>query len=244
MDLVNRLRHYMDTSQVTISQFADKCGIPRPTMSQLINGRNKRISDEVINKIHNAYPDLSILWLMFGEGEMTLCQNMAIPEAQNDIRSDKIPGNSAVNQEDITHKTPDRAFTDSVQTSDSFENLLFESPKTGGSTAKYASSSEEAFSKENILFDSEESQSTNSSSSFRNTTCRTTSTSPIAPNDITRTLRASSPAPNTQTKSVQEDSITTNGEKRISISPDARKKITNIVVFYSDNSFQSFLPDA
>lgn len=32
--------------------------------------------------------------------------------------------------------------------------------------------------------------------------------------------------------------------KRISISPDAHKKITNIVVFYSDNSFQSFLPDA
>lgn len=28
----------------------------------------------------------------------------------------------------------------------------------------------------------------------------------------------------------------------VSISPDANKKITNIVVFYSDNSFQSFSP--
>ena len=35
----------------------------------------------------------------------------------------------------------------------------------------------------------------------------------------------------------------TSDEPRVSISPDAHKKITNIVVFYSDNSFQSFLPD-
>ncbi len=70
MDLINRLKHYMDIHQITISQFADRCGIPRPTMSQLINGRNKRISDEVINKVHSAFPDLSILWLMFGEGDM------------------------------------------------------------------------------------------------------------------------------------------------------------------------------
>jgi hypothetical protein len=32
--------------------------------------------------------------------------------------------------------------------------------------------------------------------------------------------------------------------RSLAIAHDSHKKITNIVVFYSDNSFQSFLPDA
>ena len=54
------------------SQFADTCDIPRPTVSQLLNGRNKKVSDEIISKIHTAYPSLSIMWLMFGEEPMML----------------------------------------------------------------------------------------------------------------------------------------------------------------------------
>ena len=44
----------MDNQQIAISQFADNCQIPRPTMSQILNGRNKKISDELISKIHAA----------------------------------------------------------------------------------------------------------------------------------------------------------------------------------------------
>lgn len=54
------------------SQFADTCDIPRPTVSQLLNGRNKKVSDEIISKIHAAYPSLSIMWLLFGEEPMML----------------------------------------------------------------------------------------------------------------------------------------------------------------------------
>lgn len=77
MDLVSRLKQYLDSRQISVTQFADVCGIPRPTASQLLAGRNKKVSDEIINKIHNFYPDLSILWLMFGEGEMTANANNA-----------------------------------------------------------------------------------------------------------------------------------------------------------------------
>ena len=70
MDLVSRLKHYLDSRQISITQFADECGIPRPTGSQLLAGRNKKVSDEIISKIHSAYPDLNIVWLMFGEGNM------------------------------------------------------------------------------------------------------------------------------------------------------------------------------
>lgn len=83
MDLINRLKFFMESRKVTISQFADTCGIPRPTLSQLMNGRNKRVSDEIINKIHNGFPSLSILWLMFGEGTMESAGNIEISEPQN-----------------------------------------------------------------------------------------------------------------------------------------------------------------
>ena len=63
MDIVTRLKSFIDSHRIPVTQFADQCGIPRPTLSQLLNGRNKKV-------IHAAYPDLSIMWLLFGEGSM------------------------------------------------------------------------------------------------------------------------------------------------------------------------------
>lgn len=70
MDIVTRLKMFLEQAGISNSQFADTCDIPRPTLSQLLNGRNKKVSDEVISKIHRAYPTLNIMWLMFGDGEM------------------------------------------------------------------------------------------------------------------------------------------------------------------------------
>lgn len=84
MDIVSRLKQYLDVCQVSVTQFADACGIPRPSVSQLLNGRNKKVSDEVISKIHAAYPDLSMMWLMFGEGNMETDSNIKTSEAQID----------------------------------------------------------------------------------------------------------------------------------------------------------------
>lgn len=83
MDFVNRLKLFMENGDISISQFADTCRIPRPTMSQILNGRNKKVSDELIAKIHAAYPELSVLWLMFGEGTMLMQPNTQISEPQN-----------------------------------------------------------------------------------------------------------------------------------------------------------------
>lgn len=86
MDIVSRLKRYMDYQQIAISQFADTCSIPRPTISQILNGRNKKISDELIGKIHSAFPDLSVVWLMFGEGDMLSGANIKTSEAQKDSK--------------------------------------------------------------------------------------------------------------------------------------------------------------
>jgi len=77
MDIVSRLKIFLQENGISNSLFADNCGIPRPTLSQLLNGRNKKVSDELIAKIHAAYPALNVMWLMFGDGDMF------VPNANN-----------------------------------------------------------------------------------------------------------------------------------------------------------------
>lgn len=66
--IASRLKLFIDSSGITSTQFADMCGIPRPSLSQLLSGRNKKVSDIMISQIHKGFPDLSIIWLLFGEG--------------------------------------------------------------------------------------------------------------------------------------------------------------------------------
>lgn len=83
MDIVSRLKKFLEHAGISNSQFADTCVIPRPTLSQLLNGRNKKVSDEVIAKIHRAYPTLNIMWLLFGDGEMIMGGGDSSQETDN-----------------------------------------------------------------------------------------------------------------------------------------------------------------
>lgn len=60
----------MDYTGLNNSQFADRIGIPRPSFSQIITGRNKKVSDLILACIHQAFPQLNMMWLIFGEGDM------------------------------------------------------------------------------------------------------------------------------------------------------------------------------
>ncbi len=87
----------MDSIHVQSSQFADMCEIPRPSFSQLLSGRNQKVSDTLIKKIHTAYPDLSVMWLMFGEGPMlTLQDNHATEETKNENKETENPSNNTI----------------------------------------------------------------------------------------------------------------------------------------------------
>lgn len=180
MDIVNRLISFMEAHGIGSTQFADNCGIPRPSLSQLLSGRNKKISDAVIAKIHAAYPSLSILWLLFGEGQMESKANIALSEAQNGGQIPLQP--ASVNTLRPSADTP---------SSEAIED-------DGGLFGP-------ASSREPLIFDDEEAMTE-------------VSTSPI-PDD----------APGAQSPTV-------------TIPADGSKSIVNIMVFYSDNSFQSFVP--
>ena len=101
MDIVSRIKTFLSINGIAYSIFADKCDIPRPTLSQLLNGRNKKVSNEVLDKIHVAYPELSMMWLMFGEGEMMSEIGKNITNLQSSIFDENEEFNEDIESDDI-----------------------------------------------------------------------------------------------------------------------------------------------
>lgn len=89
--VATRLKLFIDTSGLSTTQFADMCGIPRPSLSQLLTGRNKKVSDQLVRQIHTAFPDLSVVWLLFGEGPVKVS---AATAGGDSSRSSDLGGNS------------------------------------------------------------------------------------------------------------------------------------------------------
>lgn len=89
-DIVSRIKFFLAQMGIANSLFADVCGIPRPSLSQLLNGRNKKVSNEVIDKIHAAYPEINMMWLMFGDGEMLVPNANRAPQSADDQAADNV----------------------------------------------------------------------------------------------------------------------------------------------------------
>ncbi len=88
MSIIDRLKVFMNHVGMSNSQFADAAGIPRPTLSQLLNGRNKSVNDAFLRKLNEAFPNLDVRWLLFGLGDMLVDSNIEISEPQNSVKTD------------------------------------------------------------------------------------------------------------------------------------------------------------
>ncbi len=67
MNEKERVEYIMRSYNLTPSQFADKAGIQRASVSHILSGRNKA-SLEVLLKIYDSFPGLDMAWLMTGKG--------------------------------------------------------------------------------------------------------------------------------------------------------------------------------
>ncbi len=67
--MVTRIRQLLEQKQLSPTQFADAIGVGRPVMSHILSERNKP-SLEVVQRIIEAFPDVSMPWLLKGVGEM------------------------------------------------------------------------------------------------------------------------------------------------------------------------------
>lgn len=84
-----RIELLMKCYELSPSQFADKVGIQRASVSHIISGRNKP-SLEVMLKIYDAFPGIDMKWLMTGTGDEPVVGRgaLATPAA---MRQDVVP---------------------------------------------------------------------------------------------------------------------------------------------------------
>lgn len=88
-----RLKSLIEALGLSDSQFADRCGISRSTLSLLLSGKNKKISDIMLSQIHDAFPNVSIMWLLFGEGEKFELKETGQKEQKNKDEISLFPDN-------------------------------------------------------------------------------------------------------------------------------------------------------
>jgi transcriptional regulator with XRE-family HTH domain len=62
----DRLKEWINTNELSASDFAKQLQIQRSALSHIFSGRNKP-SVDVLIKIKNAYPDMSLDWLITGK---------------------------------------------------------------------------------------------------------------------------------------------------------------------------------
>lgn len=64
-----RLQQLLSAENLTQAEFADRIGVARASVSHILAGRN-RPSFEVIQKISDSFPAVSLDWLINGNGRM------------------------------------------------------------------------------------------------------------------------------------------------------------------------------
>lgn len=80
MILSERINKLVEYSQMSIPQFAKLVGFKTPqAVRELIKGNTKSLSDAAIFKLSSAFPDLSMDWLLTGEGPMMIEHNAPAP---------------------------------------------------------------------------------------------------------------------------------------------------------------------
>lgn len=66
-EIINRIKKILNYYDISASKFADTIQVQRSSISHLLSGRNKPSLDFVM-KIINHYDEVSINWLLLGEG--------------------------------------------------------------------------------------------------------------------------------------------------------------------------------
>lgn len=78
----DRIKQVMSWANMTQNEFAVKLKISPASLSSIFSGRT-RPTNLHIASIHAAFPQISVNWLMFGEGEMITASGIGFSSAEN-----------------------------------------------------------------------------------------------------------------------------------------------------------------
>lgn len=71
---VERLEKVIQFHSMTASQFADRIGVQRSSISHLLTGRNKP-SLEFVMKLVAEFPEVNLYWILYGKGNFPEMKN-------------------------------------------------------------------------------------------------------------------------------------------------------------------------
>lgn len=238
------------------SQFADKADVPRPSLSQILNGRNKKISNEFISKLHDAFPSLNVLWLLFGDGEMVNDKNIQFSDSSEPLKIDFSDEHSPEPQNLTNDDCPQNDFSD-------FRSEKLPHDENCQKTRFSTLSSENQVN--DSLFDMNEIEEIDNSThkqtdlrnSFRPQAAKYTQPDIRPSSDSLMQNPAAQHRQRLQPQHIDTQNAEPYHEKtqygrhhagtieaadRIPLNVDTSKRVAYIMVFYTDNSFEIFRP--
>lgn len=104
----DRIRQLMETQHMTQQVFATFIGTTSATLSGIFNERTKPTIN-IIDSIKQKFPDISIEWLMYGNGEMYVHQASAgneVPPAESAYQSSVQSVEPMIDFESVVQPTP------------------------------------------------------------------------------------------------------------------------------------------
>lgn len=114
----DRIAQIMKSEDMTQQDFAAALDISPSTLSSIFNDRTQP-SLAIVNKIHDRFPSLNLLWLLYGQGEMyhPSDENGQTPEASISPRNESasvLGENGSGNVGEISHFTTPKMTNDTT----------------------------------------------------------------------------------------------------------------------------------
>lgn len=100
--MTERFKQLLGQLNLSASEFADKIGVQRSSVSHVLSGRNKP-SIDFLEKILIAFPDIDVTWLISGRKGLSI--KTTGQDAYNIVNKD-VNSMSALDFEDADKKTP------------------------------------------------------------------------------------------------------------------------------------------
>lgn len=125
-----RILQFLNSEQISSTQFADTIGVQRSSVSHILSGRNNP-SFDFIRKILSSYTGISAEWLILGIGEMYKeagTKELFEPEKVDSV-IEPVEDRSEL-KETPTQKKPSRGVEDAAESFDIERVVIFYSNNT------------------------------------------------------------------------------------------------------------------
>lgn len=122
------LQKLINKTGLSQTDFAHKIGVNRATISQILSGRNKKASLDVIKSIKGSYPFITYEWLMEGTGDLAAMFSQAADTTPSLFGSPPVqkranaPDDNTIFEE-IKKRTGTPATTEVISSKENDDNL-------------------------------------------------------------------------------------------------------------------------